>query len=228
MAKFDTVKKTIIVTAKAIKQFASMIFDHLKNVIDIVITKIDTKKTLTDVNKSIIVSLLSYSVVFASGYHVLKKYEFVSFFGSTYHSLSDALVYSDEKSKLSEMQNVKAELDKAYEIKKDSAPSDASLIFTNNEGVNFYKPEGSICEMVTGSASSWNEGVAIAFNVPMSSVRFIRTNIVESDHKCLSAKVDTAKGVQQCLIGSIAINKNGDFLVTAAGEKIDMSGMCVR
>lgn len=46
MTKFGSVKKTIITNAQAIKQFSSMLFDHLKTAIDFVITKIDTKNLI--------------------------------------------------------------------------------------------------------------------------------------------------------------------------------------
>ena len=49
MAKIDInkLKKQTIDIAQAIKSFVLVLFDHLKNGVDFVITKIDTKKSLS-------------------------------------------------------------------------------------------------------------------------------------------------------------------------------------
>jgi hypothetical protein len=77
MAKIDInkLKKQTIDIVQAIKSFALVLFDHLKNGIDFVITKIDTKKSLSAAKKATLVSFLSYSIVLAGGYHFVKKFD---------------------------------------------------------------------------------------------------------------------------------------------------------
>ena len=134
MNKFDTAKKTIIVTAKAIKQFASILFDHLKDAINFVITKIDTKKTLTDVSKAIIVSILSYSLVIAASYHFIKKIDALNFLSNGYHNLSSLVTQFSHKSepyiydakKAAELENEANELKKQRQSDQYTAQQSGS------------------------------------------------------------------------------------------------------
>ena len=81
MAKIDInkIKKQTVDIAQAIKSFAIVLLDHLKNGIDFVITKIDTKKSLSAAKKATLVSFLSYSIVLAGGYHFIKKFDFFKY-----------------------------------------------------------------------------------------------------------------------------------------------------
>jgi hypothetical protein len=90
MAKIDInkLKKQTIDIAQAIKSFVLVLFDHLKNGVDFVITKIDTKKSLSAAKKATLVSFLSYSIVLAGGYHVIKKFDI---FGSRSYSSGQAV-----------------------------------------------------------------------------------------------------------------------------------------
>lgn len=106
----DKIKKIITETFQAIKLLFFVLFDHIKTAIDFVITKIDTKKTLTDANKAIIVSLLSYSVVFATGYNLIKKIEVFNFFSlvSQFSNKSEPYIYDAKKA--AELENEANEL----------------------------------------------------------------------------------------------------------------------
>jgi len=108
----DKIKKIITETFQAIKLLFFVLFDHIKTAIDFVITKIDTKKTLTDANKAIIVSLLSYSVVFATGYNLIKKIEVFNFFSlvSQFSNKSEPYIYDAKKA--AELENEANELKK--------------------------------------------------------------------------------------------------------------------
>jgi hypothetical protein len=116
----DKIKKIITETFQAIKLLFFVLFDHIKTAIDFVITKIDTKKTLTDANKAIIVSLLSYSVVFATGYNLIKKIDALNFLSNGYHNLSSLVTQFSHKSepyiydakKAAELENEANELKK--------------------------------------------------------------------------------------------------------------------
>lgn len=153
MTKFDTAKKTIIVTAKAIKQFASILFDHLKDAINFVITKIDTKKALTDVSKAIIVSILSYSLVIAAGYHFIKKIDALNFLSDGYHNFSSLLTQFSHKSEPYIYDDKKAaELEKeANELKKQNNSNSTQAASTSEKIV----VNCTIYSKVWGSVGAW-------------------------------------------------------------------------
>jgi hypothetical protein len=75
MAKIDlnALKKQAIDIFQSIKSFAFILFDHLKNGIDFVITKVDTKKSLSTVKKATLVNFISYSIIIFFGYQLFIK-----------------------------------------------------------------------------------------------------------------------------------------------------------
>ena len=73
MAKIDAdkLKKQTLEIAQAIKSLALVLFDHLKSGINFLITKIDTKNSLTAAKKTTLVTVISYLIVVFAGYKIL-------------------------------------------------------------------------------------------------------------------------------------------------------------
>ena len=175
MTKFGSVKKTIIINAQAIKQFSSMLFDHLKTAIDFVITKIDTKKTLSDPNKVIIVTLLSYSVVFATGYNLIKKIEVLPAFSYGYHQLSNLIVKFSHKSepyiyddkKAAELENEANELKKQRQA--DQYTAQQNKLSKVNVIVTCTHPSAESARGMVDNLMGYARSNTYAFSVAMGS-----------------------------------------------------------
>ena len=113
MAKIDlnALKKQTIDILQSIKSFAFVLFDHLKNGVDFVITKVDTKKSLSAAKKATLVSFLSYLVVIIFSYQFIKKFEILDFFKARSHYSTQVELEAEAKS----MQSANANREKENE-----------------------------------------------------------------------------------------------------------------
>ena len=191
MAKIDIekLKKQSIDIVQSIKSFALVLFDHLKNGVDYLITKIDSKRTLTDAKKATLVSFISYLIVFAVGYHFIKDAEIFSSISSSFQTSSSQPSSSQPSSSQPSSTN-----DKARPTENEWLP--------NN-------PEN--CKKITGVTDQYTKRISNKFNAPMSSIKFL--GIKQNGSSC-EMLIDSPHGGLECPIGGVIFLKSGDYVAT--------------
>ncbi len=110
------------------------------------------------------------------------------------------------------------------------ARDEGTVLLKNDSGVIFYKAEKGVCKKLTGITQSYSEGIAQKFSISLTQVRFVRADIFSDGSGC-SAIIDTPKGLQSCVIGSIVRPKKGEYLAHTYmkfddGKEMVVSGMC--
>ena len=113
----------------ALKSFVSILFGHIKNGVDIAITKIDSKNNLTVENKSRIVTFVSYAIVLVAIGIVHDVFDdsplYVSQETPSYHSSNQ---YTNQKAK--------AELEAREQAERQAQASNAIKVFKKREWVS--------------------------------------------------------------------------------------------
>ena len=168
----------------ALKSFVSILFGHIKNGVNIAITKIDSKNSLTVENKSRVVTFVSYAIVLVAIGIVHDVFDdsplYVSQETPSYHS-SNQSTNQQVSGQLEKQrgEKAKAELEAREEAERQAQASTAIKVFKKREWV-----------------SGWNKAVTYLNIQSVSDIVTVQ-RVVLNRGRCQINSVSTNRGAGQ-------------------------------